>query len=151
MLIVQSAMYGELKVREDEIVTLVQGMPGFEGYTRFAVIRLEEEGPFRVLQSLEDPDISFIIANPYYFFADYDIGLTEAVQEELSIQRTEEVEVWSVVTANEHIKDATINLMAPLIVNGAKRVGKQVILHESGYRVRQRLLPEQSALSETEG
>ncbi|MEF3305165.1 flagellar assembly protein FliW [Paenibacillus sp. GYB003] len=150
-MIVQSAMYGELEIKEDEVVTLTQGIPGFEAFTRYAVIHLDDEGPFRVFQSLEDTDISFILVYPYYFFADYDIELTDAVQEELSIEKPDDAEVWCIVTVQEHIHDATINLMAPLIVNRHNRIGKQVILHESGYSVRQRLLPEQAALSETEG
>lgn len=150
-MIIQSAVYGELEIGAQETITLVQGMPGFESFNRYAVVKVDEEGPFRIMQCMEEPGVSFVLTNPFHFFPDYDIQLPESVQEELAIGGPEEVEVWTIVSIQDQVKNATVNLMAPIILNRNKQTGKQVILNDSGYHVRQRLLPEQSANSGTEG
>ena len=40
----------------------------------------------------------------------------------------------------ENPSEATINLMAPIVINERERCGKQVILHESQYSVKHPLL-----------
>jgi len=149
--IIQSAVYGELEIEARDTITLVQGMPGFESFTRYGIIKIDEEGPFRIMQCLEEAGVSFVLTNPFHFFPDYDIQLPETVQEELEIRSPKDVEVWTIVSIQNQVGDATVNLMAPLILNRNKQTGKQVILNDSGYHVRQRLLPEQSANSGTEG
>jgi flagellar assembly factor FliW len=42
----------------------------------------------------------------------------------------------AVATIPEDAEKATVNLMAPIVINEAGRYGKQVILPESGYSVR---------------
>jgi len=34
----------------------------------------------------------------------------------------------------------TANLMAPLVINHRLRIGKQIVLHESGYNVREPII-----------
>lgn len=150
-MLVQSTTYGSLDVKEDAVVTLSQGLPGFETFHRYAIAELGADVPFRILQCLEDQGVSFVMANPFHFAADYDFQLPEGAQEELSIMRPEEVEVWSLVTIQESLQDATMNLMAPIIVNRSNRLGKQVILHDSGYPLKYRLLPKHSAAAGVEG
>ena len=150
-MIVQSAVYGPLEISEEEVVTFVHGIPGFESLTRFAIAAPEGVEPFRIMQSLEQPEISFILTSPYHFFPDYDFQLPEAVQEDLSIEKPDDIEVWNIVTVRGQIQDATVNLLAPIIVNRKKRIGRQAILNESGYQLRHRIYPEQPAASAAEG
>jgi flagellar assembly factor FliW len=45
-----------------------------------------------------------------------------------------------VATIPENPNEATLNLMAPIVINDKDRCGKQVILHESRYSVKHPLL-----------
>jgi flagellar assembly factor FliW len=48
--------------------------------------------------------------------------------------------VYAVATIPEDPNKATLNLMAPIVINDRVRCGKQVILHESKYSVKHPLL-----------
>lgn len=127
--------FGELQVEDQDIITLTQGMPGFEDLTKYTFVKPDEDLPFVYFQSLEVGQISFLMINPFVFFKEYDFELPLAVQKELNIQQPEDVTVWAVVTMTKDMK-ASANLIAPVIVNHKDNVGKQIILHDTGYQIR---------------
>ncbi|MCI3921328.1 flagellar assembly protein FliW [Paenibacillus sp. TRM 82003] len=138
-LIVTTYHFGEVEVTEDQILTFDQGIPGFEELRKYAMLPLESSA-FQYLQSLEDEHILFLTTNPYLYYQDYVLNLTESLRESLHIEGTEEVEVLCIITVPEDPRSATINLMAPLIVN--KRTGEaaQFVMHDSPYKTKHPLL-----------
>ncbi|MNF03052.1 Flagellar assembly factor FliW [compost metagenome] len=40
------------------------------------------------------------------------------------------------VTIKEDLERSTVNLLAPIVLNPVKRLGKQVVLHKSNYQTR---------------
>ena len=51
------------------------GLLGFAKYKQFVVIDHTEESPFKWLQSVEEGSLAFIITDPLFFVADYQIGV----------------------------------------------------------------------------
>ncbi|MEG2054296.1 MAG: RsmD family RNA methyltransferase, partial [Oscillospiraceae bacterium] len=49
----------------------------------FILVDLEEYEPFKLLQSLDDDEMSLIVTSPYEFFDDYEIKLSEETIENL--------------------------------------------------------------------
>jgi flagellar assembly factor FliW len=137
---IQTSMYGEIEVSESSIVTFPVGIPGFEQLKKFVVLQLEDGVPFAYLQSIEEEDIAFVIVDPFLFYPKYDFELSESTIEELAITSQEDVIVWSIVTMKKVIEEATINLIAPIIINAEKQTGKQIILHGSDYTSRHKLI-----------
>jgi len=127
---------GTVTYEEQDVITFPQGIPGFEGYHRFLIINIDEESSLGCLQSLDDSRVHFIIINPFTVYLNYEFKIEAADQSELGIQSEADVEVWSIVTGNEHIQEATMNLMAPIIINKQNRNAKQIILHNSAYRTK---------------
>lgn len=113
-----------------------QGIPGFEHLRQFVFSELDEGLPMKVMTSLDDHEISLIVVSPFFFYPEYEWELSESAKQELQIQREEDVEIWSVLTVPEELTQATINLMAPLVLNQNKKIGKQLILHDSLYSSR---------------
>ncbi|MCD1260845.1 flagellar assembly protein FliW [Paenibacillus athensensis] len=150
---INTLFFGELEVEEQDIFTFSQGVPGFEGLTRYVLVHPEESAPFSYIQSLDEAGLSFLIGNPFSFFDEYDFTLSEAVQLELQIESPDDVAVWSVMTVNEDCTAMTVNLLAPIILNTKARMGKQIILHDSTYRTKHELVlsPADEATSEVEG
>ncbi|MBR3599674.1 MAG: flagellar assembly protein FliW, partial [Lachnospiraceae bacterium] len=70
--------FGEINIDEKEIITFKPGLFGFEDKTKFVLLSfLDENGEssedsLMCLQSTEDPQLAFIIMNPYYIVAEYD-------------------------------------------------------------------------------
>ena len=139
-MLIKTVNFGELEVPEDKIITFKEGLPGFPQIHRFAVLEKDELKPFQYLQALDDPPIALFVINPFVIDPTYEFRLTESDMEEVSSKNSAELAVYAVATIPDDPSRATINLMAPIVINDRDRCGKQVILHESKYSVRHPLL-----------
>lgn len=126
--------FGEIDIIEENIIKFQDGIPGFEDEKEFIIILNEdEENPFHFLQSVKNPQLSFVITNPFEIFSDYDILLPEIAINKLKIEKQEEVAIYSMVVIPEDVMKMTTNLLGPIIVNIDKKLGKQVILDDDRY------------------
>ncbi|MGO4269125.1 flagellar assembly protein FliW [Paenibacillus sp. TAF58] len=139
-MLINTRQFGEIEIDDEKKITFIQGLPGFEELTTYALLQPNQEIPFSFLQSLEAPDISFIIANPFLFYPDYGVDLTESTKEEMKIQKEEDTSVWCMVSIRESVTDATVNLLAPIVLNATEKIAKQIILHKSPYQTKHKLI-----------
>jgi flagellar assembly factor FliW len=139
-MLIHTVNFGDLEAPQDKIITFKEGLPGFPQIHRFALLELDELEPFRYLQALDDPPIALYIINPFLVEPGYEFKLTESDMEDVGSSNASELTVYSVATIPEDPNDATINLIAPIVINEKALCGKQVILHESKYSVKQPLL-----------
>ena len=117
-------------VQEIPVIEMVEAMPGFPGRTRFALVRLDEDGVLCSLKSVEDPELRFLVVPPAVFFPDYAPEIDDSVVSALDIERAEDVLVLVVVNPGEQASSATANLLAPVVVNTVSRQATQVVLSE---------------------
>lgn len=143
---ITTRQFGEIEVAEDSVFFFPAGLYGFRDERRFLV--LDMGGPFQYLQSVEDGDVGFVLADPTKCFSDYqpEIGPTDLAEIELADLAEAVVMVIAVVP--EDFRDTTVNLQAPVVFNPHKRLGRQVVLGAPGYGFRRRIFPEASV---TEG
>lgn len=139
-MLVHTVNFGILDVPEDKIITFKEGLPGFPQIHRFAVLELDELKPFQYLQALDDPPIALFIINPFIVDQTYEFRLTDVDMEDVCCTNSAELAVYAVATIPDDPNDATLNLMAPIVINDKDRCGKQVILLESKYSVKHALL-----------
>ena len=139
-MLIHTVNFGSLEIPEDKILTFKEGLPGFPQIHRFAILELEELKPFQYLQALDDPPISLFVINPFIVDPSYEFRLTDADMEDVNSTNSKELAVYAVATIPEDPSEATLNLMAPIVINDRDRCGKQVILHESKYSVKHPLL-----------
>lgn len=112
------------------------GIPGFPGCERFALVEFAEESAFQLLQSLDDPAVAFIVAVPWLFFPDYELELSGDDEAELELTGPDEAAVFCPVTLDAEGETVYLNLLAPFVVNERTRVGRQVVLADSDQPVR---------------
>jgi flagellar assembly factor FliW len=143
-LTVRTANFGDIEVPEEKILRFEEGIPGFPHIRQFVMLEFEDLKPFHYLQSLEDPPIALLVVDPFLFYSAYEVKLGETDAEGLQTERLEDVSVFVVATIPENPAAATINLMAPVLINEKKRRGKQTILLDSQYSVRQPLFNAES-------
>jgi flagellar assembly factor FliW len=143
---IETSALGVLVIKDDQIYRFPKGIPGFEQETEFAIIDLEE-GPFSYLQSLKTEELAFLLTDPFVFCPGYEFELPAAEAEELEIDHA--VVVRAIVTLRDKLEESTLNLLAPVVINSDKRIGKQIVLHHSSYPTRQ-LLWTQSPAKEGE-
>lgn len=119
------------------------GIPGFS-HLQFFQLMQEEESPFFLIQSTEEKDIGFWVVNPFSFFPEYQFTLPDVSKEALRLSEESPVAVFSIVTIRGN-NQATVNLKAPIVINLTNRMGKQIILPEDTYPIRQPLFAQQAA------
>ncbi len=130
----QTKHFGELEFAQDKIITFSQGLIAFEEKKRFIIINSEDENlPFAWMQSVDDPNLTFVIMNPFVFKKDYDFKLPKEVVEELDIKEEKDVAIFAIVVVPVDINKMTANLLAPLVINERNKTGKQVVLNDKRY------------------
>lgn len=132
--------FGELECKEDEMITFPKGLFGFPEETLFFLQRNPDEAPFMLLQSLNTSYLAFVVLDPWLVEPDYAFDLPKEAREELQIDGADDIMVLSIVVVPEDVKEMTINLRAPLVINLSKRVGEQIILSEDRLSIRHPIL-----------
>ena len=135
-----SKVHGEMQYEENNIITFNKGIPGFNELKKFILLDLQEYEPFKLLQSLEDDEISLIVTSPYEFFNEYEIKLSDETIKNLKIDSPEQVMILSTVTLNSDVKKITTNLQGPIVINTSNNFGEQIVLDNSKYKVKSPLI-----------
>lgn len=131
-----SKFLGEIEINDDQIIAFPNGLPGFETEKQFAILSLEEQSSFAILQSIHHSHVGFVVAYPFAFCPDYAFDLSEEDIEKLKLQSPEDCLTYAIVTLKEPFADSTLNLKAPVVINMKEKIGKQIILHDSNYPIR---------------
>lgn len=138
----QTARFGTIEIDPDTIIHFPMGLLGFERFARFILIESDEAEPMRWLQCVDEGGLAFLVVEPGLFFPDYAPKIAADDREFLQLEDGEQALFACLVVIPENPLEMTINLMGPLVLNAKKRLGKQVVFHDSAYSTRQRLLPE---------
>jgi len=123
--------FGTVEVDENEIITFASEVPGFPEARRFILLPFGEGIPFWSFQSIDQPECAFVVTNPFWIDPDYVFELPESAKEQLGIQETAQVAVYTTVTLREPFQESTTNLRAPFVMETKRRQAKQIILDET--------------------
>jgi len=137
--LVVESRFGTIVVDGESRVTFPQGLLGFSDFHAFGLAALPDgkHPQFRVLQSLEDASLAFLVAP-----LNVESGaisaedLTEACGT-LGIVR-EDVAVLLIVTVRreDNAAQVSVNLRAPVFVDSRRRVARQYVLPNARYAIR---------------
>jgi flagellar assembly factor FliW len=135
--IVNTTRFGELEVPADALVEFPEGMIGVGG-RRFALLEREESGAFRWLQETSDPDLALPVTDPFTFFPDYEVVLSDGEAERIGITDPAAAEVLVVVRAADDSGEISANLLAPILISAG--IGHQVMNEAAWAPLREPLL-----------
>ena len=132
-------VFGTIDVADEKIITMEKGMIGFPNLTHFALIfdESKKERAFRILwlQSMDDGDIAFPVVDPISVKEDYQPSVSEEILAPLGEMSADNTYLLVTVTVPKNIKEASVNLKAPIVINMATNKGAQVIT-EDDYPVK---------------
>src|SRR5688572_1815263 len=135
---IQTTRFGLLSVDDDRIMTLPRGLLGFPSHTRFALIQTGEENYFFWLQSVDEPNLAFVVTDPSIFFKDYEVPIKDETQAEIELADLAHAQVF--VICNKVDDWLTGNLLGPIVVNATNRLAHQVVLTDKKWTTRQPLM-----------
>lgn len=144
MLKIKTKYLGELEIKDEDVLEFPKGLPGFEDRRKFVLLGIEGNEHFTVLQDIEEEFISFLLVNPWDFYSDYDIEIKNDSLKVIGIEPDEEdsIDVYNIITLGKSLDESTCNLLAPIIINGEDKKGRQVILNDSPYMTKHKLFSE---------
>jgi flagellar assembly factor FliW len=135
---IQTSRFGWMSVDDERLMTFERGLLGFPSHRRFALIQTGQENYFFWLQSIDDPNLAFVVTDPTTFFKDYEVPVREELAAELQLTDPAHVQVFAICNKVEDW--LTGNLLGPLVVNAQNRLATQVVLTEKKWTTRQPLL-----------
>lgn len=132
-----SELLGTIPVSCDQVVEFPDGMYGFPGARRFALLPTPRDGLFW-LQSLEFSALSFLLVDPFSLFTHFHIELTVADRARLGTADAADCLVLAIVTMpTASGGPCTANLHAPLLFNVRQGHGYQAIRSDDGFSIRE--------------
>jgi flagellar assembly factor FliW len=111
----RSTRFGELEVPAEAVIEFPNGLIGLGG-SRYTLLARSDEAMFVWLHSVDDPAIAIPLTNPWKFFADYAVELSDSDQERIGIEDPAAAQAYVTVRAAEAIEDFTANLRAPILL-----------------------------------
>jgi len=145
---IETTRFGVIQYREEDVLTFADGLLGFANSKRYIIIDVGSSTAFKWMQSLDQPELAFIVIRPDCFRADYDPDIAHADREALKIDSQDEVACFAIVSVpRSDPQRMTANLRGPLVINLSKRIGRQVVLTDERYTTRHPIIEEYRALA----
>lgn len=138
-----SGKLGEIEFTEEDVITLSAPILGFPDLNDFILISNDKSYPFLWFQSVQDPNICFILVEPDIFYPDYKPDLNKREAKILGAEEENEIKLFGIVVVPDQPKNATVNLRAPLALNMGKKLAKQVILEDDKWQIKTPLFKNQ--------
>lgn len=134
--------FGEVVLREDRLITFQSGLLGFNNCTTFGLSRLPgvDESPIMLLQCVNDPEISFLVADPTMLNLEIDEKDRAAALNQTNMDALD-TQFLTILTMYDHESSyyLTANLRAPILINSRTREACQHILTNKKYGTQQKI------------
>ncbi len=138
---VYTKAYGEIEIEEKQRISFPRGLFGFESLRDFVLMDATQQ-PFYWLQSIEQPDVAFVLIDPRFFRPDYTPDVDTGELEEIGVEGPDDMLVFAIVTIPQSAQRMTANLQGPLILNRRTRMARQFISTNPRWNVRHVILDE---------
>lgn len=132
----EGTRFGDIAIDGEKIITIQEGLLGFPDSRRYVILDHSEDSPFKLFQSVDEPELTFIIIDPMLFKADYRVQVACKKIPMLEPFEPDDLLIMSIVTIQEGSKEITANLQGPLVINTRNRFAKQVVLVDTEYTTR---------------
>ncbi|MBF7096333.1 flagellar assembly protein FliW [Alkalibacter mobilis] len=130
---IKTKFLGEVDINDKHVITFPDGILGFEDSRKFALLNIPGNEEFKVLQDIDKDYVSFIVAEPWVFYKDYEIEIPDEELLKIEIREKEQLAVVGIVTLAGDFYKSTINLLAPIVMNTVSKLGKQQVLNDVLY------------------
>lgn len=135
---VQTTRFGVVNLDEKRIITFPAGLLGFSSYKSFALLQPDDEGVFFWLQSLEAPELAFVVTDPTIWMPDFEATIRREQMDELGLDKLANAQVFVIV--NKYGDTLTANMQGPLVINLLNQKAVQLVLAEKRWTTRHEIV-----------
>ena len=125
---------------QETVIHFEEGLIGFSDFKQFNLLENDYLSPFRLLRAVESSDVGFLVVDPSSRVADYSEMIPDREWESIGVTSRADRLAFVTVVLGPTAEESTANLQAPMLINTKDMIGKQVILTDSGFSVREPLL-----------
>lgn len=153
-MLVKSKFFGDVDIEDDKVITLVNGLLGFEDYTKFVILYDSDKSggdTISWLQSTEEQTLALPVVNPLFIKEGYNPVINDELLEPLGEVGEDGYFVLVTMRIPHNPKDVSCNLKAPIIINPATLLGSQIVAENEDYDVRYNIYESVQALKEKAG
>ncbi len=128
--VIQTTRFNKVEIEPSHVISFPQGLIGFEGFKEFILIDKADKDLFLWLQSVQNPNLCFLVVEPTQVVDFFSPKLT-AENAPLLDSFDDKTQVFlSLVTVSESYDPISVNLKSPVVIDTKKRLGFQIILDE---------------------
>lgn len=134
---IETTRFGLVEVPDEVLIHFKTGIIGFPRESKFALIPHGDSSLIAWLQSAVTPALAFPVVSAHGLVVDYpDVPLSGVAEKAGLVGEEQDFAVLAVLSAPRG-QPATVNLMAPLVINSVTRQGAQVFLEGSRFSTRE--------------
>ncbi|MBL9149009.1 MAG: flagellar assembly protein FliW [Phycisphaerae bacterium] len=137
-MLVETTRFGAVEIDDSRIIQFPAGLLGFSSYRRYALLQPDEQGIFFWLQSIDAPDLAFVVTDPALWIPDYQAQIRREQMDELGLGELADAQVLVIV--NKRDGALTANLQGPLVINAKNCSAMQLVLAEKRWTTRHVLM-----------
>lgn len=134
--------YGTVEYGTEDLITFSDGLFGFPKLTRYLLLRMgegEDDDSMLLMLSVEDPNVIFVLINPFFLCPDYSPILTPQELSCLRVANVDDLSYYAICVVRSDYLENTVNLKCPLAINPQTRCGIQLILENDAYEYNHKL------------
>jgi flagellar assembly factor FliW len=148
-MMIMSERFGVIETTNEESIRFPDGIAGFPNERDFVLVRHGRSSALAWLQSKNNPALALPVVSAHGFGEVYpDVSIEEPARKAGIYQDGQELAVMVVLSAPKH-GPATVNLLAPIIVNVTTRIGAQLILDGTRFSTRELFVMPEEREAET--
>jgi flagellar assembly factor FliW len=135
---IDTSTLGPIEIDETRIINFVEPMPGLESAgVQYALIDINPDSPVKLLQSLGDAHVCFLVADPNQLAPGYVVEASDEDVAGLELKSEDDSSVLVILTVLDGENGSTTaNLKAPIVINRATFKARQVVLRNSTFSMK---------------
>ncbi|QQE10705.1 flagellar assembly protein FliW [Planctomycetota bacterium] len=133
-MMINTSRFGEMEVDDNRVITFEKGLLGFPKYRHYVLIEAGQDSFFWWLQSIELPELAFVVTDPSLFVPTYRVPLREEQMRDMGMESVDDAQVFVIVNKRDNV--LTGNLQGPLVINVSQRTGEQLVLSDRRFTTR---------------
>lgn len=133
---IKSTRFGELEVDKSDIITIKEGLLGFESLKKYFVVDPGDQTLILWLQSVDREEIAFPIIEPKIFQSNYQVKLSPVELASLEMENLEGASIYTILTIPSDVTQMSANLKAPIVINTKTKSARQIVLQDSKLEVK---------------
>ncbi len=137
---IESSRFGAMELEDSDVIAFPDGIIGFPDERAFVLLRRADASPIGWLHSTRTPWLALPVVPTSALAADFpDEALAHEARQSGLGAEGDDIAVMAVLSAIGGAS-ATVNLVAPIVINVETRVGAQVILEASPFSTQEPFL-----------